>query len=167
MEREKTLLPRGSTKCYFLVLISRVATLIPYTKKVLILIRVVWYVSFWYWYDTFPKTILWYLCSFFWYLLQKTELATVTLFFCCYFLCWYDMFSFFSDVQNVLFLVICLFCNWCHFFLLAWKNITTSVRTPQFCLDFQSFFERNKLGLEHVIKIWTKTQKMKKKLWFR
>ena len=79
----------------FFVLISRVATLIPYTKKVLIPIRVVWYVSFWYWYDTFPKTILWYLCSFFWYLLQKTELATVALFFCCYFLCWYDTLHFF------------------------------------------------------------------------
>ena len=106
-------LPESDT---FFVLISRVATLIPYTKKVLILIRVVWYVSFWYWYDTFPKTILWYLCSFFWYLWHKTELDTIPLFFCCYFFCWFDTALFFVVTLDRIFLVICLFPELVSFF---------------------------------------------------
>ena len=49
--------------------------------------------------------------------------------------------------------------KWCHFFLLAWKNITTSVRTPQFFWTSKVFLNVTNLGWNMLLKFEPKLRR--------
>ena len=140
-----------------------------------------WYLTqkkFWYWYVSFDTCrfvtdmILFQndtLIPLLFFLISVTKNGTCyrnTFFLLLFFvLIWYVLFFLWRS-KRVISCHLLVARNGVIFFVGMEKHNNKCKDTTIF-LDFQSFFERNKLGLEHVIKIWTKTQKMKKKLWFR